>query len=85
MSNREPRRKSSLHMKTKQGLVHSTQQGMFRNVQSCLSLTPLKGMGSPQFWRSSGSFCSGFVPLGRHKIVTFKSEEHVVSQDKYQV
>lgn len=81
----KPQRKSHLHMKTKQCLVCSTQQGIFRNVQSYLNLTPLKGMGSPQFRRSSGLFCAGLVPLGRHKIVIFKGEEHVFGQDKYRV
>lgn len=67
-------------MKTKQWLLYSTQQGVFRIVWSCLSLTPL-------VVPSSGEVLAHFVEvhLGSHKIFTFKSEEHALSQNKYRV
>lgn len=80
MLNLRLQRKNSLHMKTKQYLIPNTQRG-FRNVQSYLNLLSLTGMDGPQF-RAFGSICGGLVSLQSLKLLAFKSEEYVLSQDK---
>lgn len=71
-------------MKTKQRLLYSIQlysRGYIVGVQNCSVLPKPYTPGSFQFWRGFGSFCGGLVHLGSHKIVTFKSEEHALSQN----